>query len=150
MAISRSNKETFVWLKRIKWKDITQENLVEEADYFFGAVKTKRRQTVQAKLVEFVEKEASLRKTLIFQIMRSRNGEGPRGRSPPLSFKPKDVTLVGFFPSSMERGKVNLSVKYVEPCCLGRTTVRNISEVNISKNSNHCLQKSALLKQIIM
>ena len=52
MAISRSNKETFVWLKRIKWKDITQENLVEEADYFFGAVKTKRRQTVQAKLVK--------------------------------------------------------------------------------------------------
>ena len=96
MAISRSNKETFIWLKRIKLKDITQENLVEEADYFFGAVKTKRRQTVQAKLVEFVEKEASLRKTLIFQIMRSRNGEGPRGRSPPLSFKPKDVTLVGF------------------------------------------------------
>ena len=62
MAISRSNKETFVWLKRIKLKDITQENLVEEADYFVGAVKTKRRQTVQAKLVEFVEKEASLRK----------------------------------------------------------------------------------------
>ena len=61
MAISRSNKETFVWLKRIKLKDITQENLVEEADYFVGAVKTKRRQTVQAKLVEFVEKEASLR-----------------------------------------------------------------------------------------
>ena len=41
MAISRSNKETFVWLKRIKWKDITQENLVEEADYFFWCSENK-------------------------------------------------------------------------------------------------------------
>ena len=73
-----------------------QENLVEEADSFFGAVKTKRRQTVQEKIVEFVHKEVNMRATLTFQIMRSHNGEGPRGRSPPLSFKPKDVTLVGF------------------------------------------------------
>ena len=36
------NKETLLWLKRIKWKDMSQENLIEEADSFFGAIKTKR------------------------------------------------------------------------------------------------------------
>ena len=46
--------------------------------------------------MEFVHKEVNMRATLTFQIMRARNGEGPRGRSPPLSFKPKDVNLVGF------------------------------------------------------
>ena len=43
-----------------------------------------------------MKKEDNLRQSLKFQIMRARNGEGPRGRNPPLSFRLKDVTVNGF------------------------------------------------------
>lgn len=64
--------------------------------FFFGVVKTTRLQTVQSKIAEFVKREHSMRQTLSFQIMRTHNGEGPRGRNPPLSFRLKDVSLNGF------------------------------------------------------
>ena len=43
-----------------------------------------------------MKKEDNLRQSLKFQIMRARNGGGPRGRNPPLSFRLKDVTVNGF------------------------------------------------------
>ena len=64
------------------------KNLKEEACIFFGAIKCKRKQqTRKTKLEEFVAKEKSLKMTIGFQIMRAQNGEGPRGRNPPLNFK---------------------------------------------------------------
>ena len=96
MTLFRSNKETLAWAKGIKWRDMTQENLTKEADSFFGVVKTTRLRTVQAKIAEFVTREHRMRQTLSFQIMRAHNGEGPRGRNPPLTFRLKDVTLNGF------------------------------------------------------
>ena len=68
MSFSRSNKEALLWLKRIKWKDMTQENLIEEADSCFGAIQTKRHPTVQAKHVEFVHKEVKLRSAIYVPI----------------------------------------------------------------------------------
>ena len=86
MIILRSNKETLHWLKEISWRGMTQEKLTEEADSYFGVVKTIRPETVRAKILDFMKKEDNLRQSLKFQIMRAHNGEGPRGRNPPLSF----------------------------------------------------------------
>ena len=96
MIILRSNKETLHWLKEISWRGMTQEKLTGEADSYFGVVKTIRPETVRAKILDFMKKEDNLRQSLKFQIMRARNGEGPRGRNPPLSFRLKDVTVNGF------------------------------------------------------
>ena len=59
-------------------------------------MKTIRPETVRAKISDFMKKEDNLRQSLKFQIMRARNGGGPRGRNPPLSFRLKDVTVNGF------------------------------------------------------
>ena len=96
MISSRSNKETLKWLKEIKWQEITEEKLTKEAGSYFGVLKTKRTKTVRTKIADYVEKEHNLRSKIMFQIMRAQKGEGPRGRNPPSSFEPKDVTLNGF------------------------------------------------------
>ena len=74
---------------------MTEENLTKEAGSFFGVLKTKRTETVRAKISDYVEKHHNLRQKIKFQIMRAQKGEGPRGRNPPSSFEPKDVTLNG-------------------------------------------------------
>ena len=66
-------------------------------------MKTKTKRKVKEKIADFVKKEDRLRESLKFQIMRAQNGEGPRGRNPPSSFKQKDVTLNGFISASGEK-----------------------------------------------
>ena len=55
MFVSRSNKETLKWLKEIKWREMSEENLTREADSFFGVLKTKRIET-EGKNCGFCEK----------------------------------------------------------------------------------------------
>ena len=86
MIVSRSNEETLKWLKEIKWSEMTEENLTKEAGSFFGVLKTKRTETVRAKISDYVEKHHNLRQKIKFQIMRAQKGEGSRGRNPSSSF----------------------------------------------------------------
>ena len=88
--------------------------------FFFGAMQTKRHPTVQAKIVEFVHKEVNLRSALRFQIMRSYNGEGPRGRNPPLSFRLKDVTLNGFISLTNGEGEFEFKCEVCGTLLLGK------------------------------
>ena len=79
MFVSRSNKETLKWLKEIKWREMSEENLTREADSFFGVLKTKRIETAKVKIADFVKKEDNMRQKIRFQIMKSQKCEGPRG-----------------------------------------------------------------------
>ena len=65
---------------------MTEENLTKEAGSFFGVLKTKRTETVRAKISDYVEKHHNLRQKIKFQIMRAQKGEGSRGRNPSSSF----------------------------------------------------------------
>ena len=68
MIVSRSNEETLKWLKEIKWSKMTEENLTKEAGSFFGVLKTKRTETVRAKISDYVEKHHNLRQKILLII----------------------------------------------------------------------------------
>ena len=62
MIIQRNNKETLQFLKQIEWKKMSRTTLADEVACFFGAVKTKRMNTVESKIADYVKKD-QLRKT---------------------------------------------------------------------------------------
>ena len=62
MIIQRNNKETLQFLKQIEWKKMSRTTLADEVECFFGAVKTKRTNTVESKIADYVKKEDQLRK----------------------------------------------------------------------------------------
>ena len=64
MIIQRNNKETLQFLKQIEWKKMSCTTLADEVACFFGAVKTKRTNTVESKIADYVKKEDQLRKPI--------------------------------------------------------------------------------------
>ena len=60
---------------------------------FFGAVKTKRSNTVESKIANYVKKEDQLRKSIFFKICKESGGQEPRRREPPSGFRLEDATL---------------------------------------------------------
>ena len=93
MIIQRNNKETLQFLKQIEWKKMSRTTLADEVACFFGAVKTKRTNTVESKIADYVKKEDQLRKSIFFKICKESGGLGPRGREPPEGFRLEDATL---------------------------------------------------------
>ena len=57
MIIQRNNKETLQFLKQIEWKKMSHTTLANEVTCFFGAVKTKRSNTVKSKIADYVKEE---------------------------------------------------------------------------------------------
>ena len=129
MFVSRSNKETLKWLKEIKWREISEENLTREADSFFGVLKTKRIETVKVKLADFVKKEHNLRQKIRFQIMKAQKGEGPGDIYVGIS------THVWFFPHLF--GKTHF---YTESSYVAFTTLVCFI-AHMCGNNNICVRK---------
>ena len=77
MIIQRNNKETLQFLKQIEWKKMSHKTLADEVTCFFGAVKTKRSNTVKSKIAEYVKKD-QLRKLTFFQNLQGKwwSGQG--------------------------------------------------------------------------
>ena len=119
-------------VKTDRVEKMSHETLADEATCFFGALKTKRTKTIQTKMADIVQKEDQLRKCIFFKICKLSGGEGVRGRAPPL----KDVTLKGMISEK--------DVASVEQSCWGEMRVKDISGVNILKNTNHVLQRNVL------
>ena len=77
MIIQRNNKETLQFLKQIEWKKMSHTTLADEVTCFFGAVKTKRSNTVKSKISDYVKKD-QLRKLIFFQNLQGKwwSGQG--------------------------------------------------------------------------
>ena len=77
MLIQRNNKETLQFLKQIEWKKMSHTTLADEVTCFFGAVKTKRSNTVKSKIAYYVKKD-QLRKLIFFQNLQGKwwSGQG--------------------------------------------------------------------------
>ena len=77
MIIQRNNKETLQFLKQIEWKKMSHTTLADEVTCFFGAVKTKRSNTVKSKIADYVKKD-QLRKLIFFQNLQGKwwSGQG--------------------------------------------------------------------------
>ena len=70
MIIQRNNKETLQFLKQIECEKMILTTLVDEVTCFFGAVKTKRSNTVKSKIANYVKKEDQLRKSIFSKSAR--------------------------------------------------------------------------------
>ena len=83
MIIQRNNKETLQFLKQIEWKKMSHTTLADEVTCFFGAVKTKRTNTVESKIADYVKKEDQLRKSIFSKSARKVVVWDPEGESLP-------------------------------------------------------------------
>ena len=81
MIIQRNNKETLQFLKQIEWKKMSRTTLADEVACFFGAVKTKRTNTVESKIADYVKKEDQLRKSIFSKSARKVVVRDPEGES---------------------------------------------------------------------
>ena len=81
MIIQRNNKETLQFLKQIEWKKMNHKTLADEVTCFFGAVKTKRSNTVKSKIANYVKKEDQLRKSIFSKSARKVVVRDPEGES---------------------------------------------------------------------
>ena len=80
MIIQRNNKETLN-TKQIEWKKMSHTTLADEVTCFFGAVKTKRSNTVESKIANYVKKEDQLRKSIFSKSARKVVVRDPEGES---------------------------------------------------------------------
>ena len=82
MIIQRNNKETLQFLKQIEWKKMSHTTLADEVVCFFGAVKTKRSNTVKSKIANYVKKEDQLLESRFFQNLQGKWWSGtPKERA---------------------------------------------------------------------
>ena len=81
MIIQRNNKETLQFLKQIEWKKMSHTTLADEVTCVFGAVNTKRSNTVKSKIANYVKKEDQLRKSIFSKSARKVVVRDPEGES---------------------------------------------------------------------
>ena len=74
MIIQRNNKETLQFLKQIEWKKMSHTTLADEVTCFFGALKTKRSNTVKSKIADYVKKDQLRRLIFFFKICKESGG----------------------------------------------------------------------------
>ena len=74
MIIQRNNKETLQFLKQIEWKKMSHTTLADEVTCFFGAVKTKRSNTVKSKIADYVKKDQLRKLIFFFKICKESGG----------------------------------------------------------------------------